>query len=45
MQESKAEKLRRLASKRQIVRATDAMELGIPERISRGWPAGGTWKG
>src|ERR1700688_1470718 len=30
MQESKAEKLRRLASKRQIVRATDAMELGIP---------------
>ena len=30
MQESKAEKLRRLASKRQIVRAKDAKELGIP---------------
>src|ERR1700730_9180762 len=30
MQKSKAEKLRRLASKRQIVRAKDAKELGIP---------------
>src|ERR1700692_2858344 len=30
MQNSKAEKLRRLASKRQIVRAKDAKELGIP---------------
>src|SRR6266700_1251391 len=30
MQNSKAEKLRKLASKRQIVRAKDARELGIP---------------
>src|SRR5260370_41114078 len=30
MQKSKAEKLRTLASKRQIVRAKDARELGIP---------------
>src|ERR1700674_6104958 len=30
MQNSKAEKLRKLASKRQIVRARDAKELGIP---------------
>ena len=30
MHKSKADKLRRLASKRQIVRATDARELGIP---------------
>src|ERR1700681_2279382 len=30
MQKSKAEKLRTLASKRQILRAKDAMELGIP---------------
>jgi len=30
MEESKAEKLRRLASKHQIVRAKDAKELGIP---------------
>src|SRR5229473_7154411 len=30
MQNSKAEKLRTLASKRQIVRAKDAWELGIP---------------
>ena len=29
MQNSKAEKLRKLASKRQIVRAKDARELGI----------------
>ena len=30
MQKSKTEKLRKLASKRQIVRAKDAKELGIP---------------
>ena len=30
MQNSKAERLRKLASKRQIVRAKDARELGIP---------------
>src|ERR1700722_14017966 len=30
MQKSKAEMLRKLASKRQIVRAKDAKELGIP---------------
>jgi predicted transcriptional regulator of viral defense system len=30
MQNSKAEKLRKLASKRQIVSAKDARELGIP---------------
>src|SRR5260370_4487331 len=30
MQKSKAEKLRTLASKRQIVRAKDAREFGIP---------------
>jgi predicted transcriptional regulator of viral defense system len=30
MHKSKTEKLRRLASKRQIVRATDASELGVP---------------
>ena len=30
MQDSKAENLRKLASKRQIVRAKDAKELGIP---------------
>ena len=30
MQNSKAEKLRKLASKRQIVRAKDAGELDIP---------------
>src|SRR5438034_4817811 len=30
MQNSKAEKLRKLASKRQIVRAKDTRELGIP---------------
>src|SRR5260370_37561447 len=30
MQNSKAEKLRKLASKRQIVRVKDARELGIP---------------
>lgn len=34
MQKSKAEKLRRLASKRQIARAKDAKELGIPRSRS-----------
>jgi hypothetical protein len=39
MQKSKAEKLRKLASKRQIVRAKDARELGIRPNVS---PAAGS---
>ncbi|MGB8662337.1 MAG: type IV toxin-antitoxin system AbiEi family antitoxin domain-containing protein [Candidatus Acidiferrales bacterium] len=41
MHDSKAEKLRKLASKRQIVRAKDAKELGIPRTYL---PRLATWK-
>src|ERR1700686_5633885 len=46
MQNSKAEKLRKLASKRQIVRAKDAKELGIPRTyLPRLAPPGAPGKG
>ena len=44
MQKSKAEKLRKLASKRQIVRAKDARELGIPRTYLPRLARRGNWK-
>ena len=44
MPKSKTEKLRALASKRQVVRAKDATEMAFPEPTFHVWRAGDTWK-